>query len=196
MKLYLLRHATTNHNIERRYQGKGTDIDLNNKGIEQAKKTANYLKKHKIDIIYSSPLKRAMQTANIINKHHKKNIKIETLIIERDFGKLEGLKYSEVDYIKINQNNLYDIYQIEKQEDFQKRIIDFFNQLHEKHFGKNILIVTHGGVIKMLLSNLQNIPWQKGIYEIKKDNSAISIIEIDENKKIKSMDLNKKNHLK
>ena len=195
MRLYLLRHAITNHNVERRYQGRGSDLKLTSEGIDQALKTSNYLKKFSIDVIYSSPLKRALKTAEIINKHHNKKINIEPLIVERDFGILEGKKYEEVDYITIREQGLYDIYQIEKKEDFQKRIMNFFNKLHKKHYSKNILIVSHGGAIKMLLSNLQNIPWQKGIYEIKKDNSSISIIDIDENKQIKSIELNKIEHL-
>ena len=178
MRLYLLRHAITNHNVERRYQGRGSDLKLTSEGIDQALKTSNYLKKFSIDVIYSSPLKRALKTAEIINKHHNKKINIEPLIVERDFGILEGKKYEEVDYITIREQGLYDIYQIEKKEDFQKRIMNFFNKLHKKHYSKNILIVSHGGAIKMLLSNLQNIPWQKGIYEIKKDNSSISIIDL------------------
>jgi broad specificity phosphatase PhoE len=195
MRLYILRHALTDHNVQRRFQGRGTDIELNEEGLRQAQKTAYYFKNIDLDVIYVSPLKRTLQTANIINKYHNKKIEIENLIIERDFGLIEGRKYNDIDFYEIHKKDLYDYYKIENQIVFQKRIMKFFNQLHEKHFGKNVLIVSHGGVIKMLFSNLQNIPWKKAIYEIKKDNSAISIIEIDEFKRVKSIEINKTSHL-
>ena len=66
MAVLMTRHGQTDQNVEKRVQGKA-DIELNATGIEQAKITSEKLKDEKIDIIISSPLKRAKQTAEIIN---------------------------------------------------------------------------------------------------------------------------------
>ncbi|MCF0117234.1 MAG: histidine phosphatase family protein, partial [Bacilli bacterium] len=89
MKIYLMRHGQTDWNVKRLVQGR-TDTDLNDNGIAQAYEAASLLKEIKLDIILSSPLKRAYKTSLIIAKD--KNIPshcIESLL-EMSFGDLEG----------------------------------------------------------------------------------------------------------
>ena len=78
MEILLTRHGQTEWNLLKKVQGKA-DIELNEKGIEQARKTRDYLKNEKIDLILCSPLKRAIQTAGIINQGRN----IKTIIDER-----------------------------------------------------------------------------------------------------------------
>ena len=66
MKIYVVRHGQTNWNVKGKIQGK-SDIELNEKGIEQAKELKELIKNYDINLIISSPLKRAKQTAEIIN---------------------------------------------------------------------------------------------------------------------------------
>lgn len=83
--LYVTRHGETDWNLYGKVQGKA-DIELNAKGIEQAKETMEKLKEESIDFIICSPLKRARQTAEIINLEKNIHIVFDERISERDFG--------------------------------------------------------------------------------------------------------------
>jgi len=100
MKIYAIRHGQTDLNAEKRVQGCKSDLSLNNVGIKQAKDVAEILKNKNIDLIVTSPLKRAMETADIIA--NRLNIKKDKIIqgqrlYERNFGDYEGRPISEVD---------------------------------------------------------------------------------------------------
>ena len=97
MAVLMTRHGQTDWNVEKRVQGKA-DIELNATGIEQAKITSEKLKDEKIDIIISSPLKRAKQTAEIINQTLNCPIIYEDGISERDFGEFEGKQRTDFDF--------------------------------------------------------------------------------------------------
>ncbi len=89
MKVFLVRHGQSIANKIRICQGnqnKWTDTSLTYTGKTQARKVAERLKGEKFDIIYSSPLKRAKQTANIINKFHNKGIIIDDRIKEYQYS--------------------------------------------------------------------------------------------------------------
>ena len=195
MKLILVRHAQTHLNNEKRLQGKGSDDELNEYGVLQAKKTREFLKDYEFDAIFSSPQKRAIQTAMIINKHHKKDIIIHKDLVERDFGLFEGKLYDEIDAYEIFTNKRHKEFEVETEDDFEDRVMKFFDYLHKNYFGKTVLIVSHGGTLKMLISKLQDMSWVDGLYNIKQDNAAVSIIEIDENRKVKKIDVNSNKHL-
>ena len=111
MKIYVVRHGQTDWNVAGKCQGR-TDIELNNTGIEQAKNTKGQLKKHNIDLIVCSPLKRAIKTAEIINEETKCNIIIDERLIERGCGEVEGTTKEEWPGIVDNEdidiiNNYY-----------------------------------------------------------------------------------------
>ena len=103
-RLYLIRHGETLWNIERRAQGI-KNIELSQRGIAQGKLLAQRLKKQKIDIIYSSDLSRAYETASIIGKEIDKPVYTLPEIREMNFGDWEGLTMSE---IKENYKDIYD----------------------------------------------------------------------------------------
>lgn len=90
MEILLTRHGQTDWNVLKKVQGKA-DIELNKKGIEQAEATRDTLKNEKIDLILCSPLKRAKQTADIINQERNIPIIIDERVSERDFGEFEGM---------------------------------------------------------------------------------------------------------
>lgn len=80
MKIYVIRHGQTNQNLEGRIQGK-TDIELNAKGKEQAEEVRKFIKKYNIDLIISSPLKRARK--GIIEKTNLSNCQIISYEMEQ-----------------------------------------------------------------------------------------------------------------
>jgi broad specificity phosphatase PhoE len=95
MKLILIRHGETLWNKEGRIQGT-SDIELSAVGIEQARLLALSLKDHPIGAIHASPLKRALQTAQIINEHHHKEIQTHPDLMEMDQGDFEGFSFKEL----------------------------------------------------------------------------------------------------
>ena len=95
MNLILIRHGETEWNRTGRCQGIA-DIDLNHNGKRQVQELADSLKEEKINAIYSSDLKRALETARAIAAHHKLKVNIEEDLREMNQGELEGLKFSEI----------------------------------------------------------------------------------------------------
>lgn len=141
--IIFVRHGETDLNKQNIMQGR-LDEPLNEKGIKQAKQTANQLRNEKFDIIYSSPLKRAKQTAKIIGQFHDAKIIVDERINEIDLGDLTGTPL-----IKQNIDNLADVEFAKKHhaENFQTmftRCKQFYESIN--NFDKNILIVAHRGV--------------------------------------------------
>lgn len=141
--IYVVRHGETDWNKFHKVMGR-VDIPLNETGKDQARITSEKLKDYKIDLIISSPLKRAKETANIINEIKNIEIKYDDRLKERDFGEFEGVDYNEGydpylwDYY---ENKKYQ--RAEQMQEFFERIYNLLNELDNN---KNILLVTHGGV--------------------------------------------------
>lgn len=140
--IYIVRHGQTDWNVEGRNQGR-IDVELNQKGIEQALKMKDKLKDIKFDKVFSSPLKRAYKTAQIITSNE---IIVDNRIIERCNGKLEGKLKNEIN-VDIDFNDPHERRMgIENIIDFRNRINDFLEEILKKYKGKNVLVVTHAGV--------------------------------------------------
>ena len=146
MDILLTRHGQTEWNVLKKVQGRA-DIELNSTGIEQAEITAKKLFDEKFDLIIVSPLKRALQTAEIINKNKKVPMIIDHRLAERDFGEFEGLKTSDFNFEEFwsYKANIKYI-KAENIEDFFKRIYVFLDDIKVKYKDKKVLLVTHGGV--------------------------------------------------
>ena len=100
MKLLLTRHGQTDWNVAGKIQGI-TDIELNETGVKQAEATREKLLNQNIDVIISSPLKRARKTAEIIKGERNIPLIIDNGLKERCFGKLEGKTREEFDFDEI-----------------------------------------------------------------------------------------------
>lgn len=96
MKLILVRHGETYWNKERRVQGGGSDTELSEAGLKQARKLASFLKDENIDAIISSPLKRAVSTAEAIASRHQLPVEIDDGLKEISVGEFEGLSVSSL----------------------------------------------------------------------------------------------------
>jgi broad specificity phosphatase PhoE len=95
MRLILVRHAESSWNQEKRIQS-FSDTELNQRGEEQAKRIALALREEKVNAIYSSPLKRAVETAEAIARVRHLEVNIDPDLGEIDCGELEGLTLEEV----------------------------------------------------------------------------------------------------
>ena len=143
MNIYVVRHGETDWNNENKLQG-NTDIELNDNGRKQAFNLAEELRNINYDIIISSPLKRAIQTANIINNN--KPIIIEDNLKERDFGDFEGKILPDLDnYWDYNKN--LNSYKVENIKDFFNRVFNVVDKIINTYKEKNVLIVAHACVM-------------------------------------------------
>jgi broad specificity phosphatase PhoE len=96
LKLILVRHGETRWNEGKRIQGGDSDIELNETGLEQARRLAAFLQSEPIATILCSPLQRAVSTAGIIADHHQLPIEIDERLRELKVGDLEGMSYSSL----------------------------------------------------------------------------------------------------
>lgn len=94
-EIWLLRHGQTDWNLKGRLQGR-TDIPLNRTGIVGARQAADMMSGRRFARILSSPLKRAMQTAQIVADAQGITARSDPRLIERDFGRLEGMLHSDI----------------------------------------------------------------------------------------------------
>lgn len=144
--IYITRHGQTNWNVQKKVMGR-CDEPLNETGLNQAEETRNNLMNTDIDLIICSPLKRARQTAEIINRDRNIPIIYDERIIERDFGEFEGMETKNFDFH--GYWNYYKNMQFESAENIQvffKRVYDFLEDITEKYKDKNVLLVAHGGI--------------------------------------------------
>lgn len=169
MYIIVTRHGQTDWNALGKVQGQ-TDIELNDIGKEQAKKTGELIKDEIIDLIITSPLKRAKETAEIINYKFRVQIIEENRLMERNYGKSEGLTKEEIKKLKEIYPEITDVWNysknininnIEKMDEFCNRIYQFLDDIINKYKDKNILLVTHGGVSIPIQCYFKKYPLEK-----------------------------------
>lgn len=150
MKIYIVRHGKTKWIEEGRTQGRRQNR-LNEVGILAVEETAKALKNKKIDIIYSSPLMRTMQSAKIINKYHNVNIIKDERLTEVDQGVFTGKIWAkltdEEKKIKSEKNKAYGM---ESLDEIEARVRDFYEGVLKNSGYDSILIVSHGNICTML----------------------------------------------
>ena len=145
----LFRHGQTDWNINFLLQGV-TDIPMNLTGIAQVRQAAKAINANEWDLILTSPLGRARETAAIIAEHLGfSEVQQHDLLIERSFGEAEGLAYEQW---KTMFSNLDEIPGGESRTELVARSSRLLDSLLEIHPGKRILAVSHGALIRTLLA--------------------------------------------
>lgn len=143
MNLYIMRHGTTVWNEKQIIQGLSNNM-LSKDGIQLVKNSALSFSKVKIDIIYSSPLMRTIQTANIVNHFHNVKIIRDNRLIEANEGKLTRKNKSDLspeeEYSHYYRENILGI---ETWQSVHDRVNNFIEDIKANSKYKNILIVTH-----------------------------------------------------
>lgn len=186
MRLIIVRHGETEENKEGRIQGH-LPGKLTSLGLEQAKKLAIRLKTDEIDIIYSSDLERAVDTTKEIAKLHP-NAKLFFVeeLREKNQGSLSGKLIKEIDWNKPRDS--------EKKEAMFERAKKILGRAYKEYPEGTVLFVSHGSLIKVLLSLLLD----RSLEEVKKmdnpKNTAMSVFEIKGNK-VESILVNCDKHL-
>src|SRR3989339_397355 len=188
MKAIFIRHGQTYENTVGISMGQTIDSNLNDVGIKQAINIANVLKNQKIDYLYSSDMKRCLETAQEVIKNHSK-LKIIPCpeLKERNHGIHGGILRKDREALEKSSGEIFGTQRFPEGEsylDLQKRIYNFYLSLIGKHKNNQILIVSHVGAIAMLILKILNLPITKDNYKkYKLKNGAIAIIEnTDKNK--------------
>lgn len=185
-RLIIVRHGEAEGNFKRIYHG-WTDSELTQKGHQQAKLMATSLKDKQIDILYSSSLKRAVQTAQYIAE--QKNIPIVTndRLWEINGGDWEGRLFADIkatwpEQYDIWENRLHDhaMPNGENVEEFLERLKGEINYIIEANKGKNICIVTHGTAIRVLLCYFKGYPLDKIVNIPWGENTSVTILDYSE----------------
>ena len=174
--LYIMRHGTTIWNEKHIIQGHSNNR-LSKKGIELVKQSAETFKNTKIDIIYTSPLMRTVQTANIMNKFHNVKIIKDGRLIEIDEGCFTGKVKSELTSQELFvQNRKLSGYGIESWQSVHNRMKQFVDDITKNCKNKNILIVTHdlpATCLENILLNKKVDYSQDVVYSKNFDNAEI-----------------------
>ncbi|MFZ7133952.1 MAG: histidine phosphatase family protein [Eubacteriales bacterium] len=157
MNLYLIRHGNTQWNTLNKIQG-SQDIPLNQKGIDEAKGLKVKIENLPIEIVFSSPLQRAVQTGKIINSARLPFYIVEDLK-ELDFGEWEGLSWQEVmnQYpLYLNQHTIKGYANPPGGETYNQASVRIMNMTHfilrQPYY--HIALITHRAVIRFMLSYL------------------------------------------
>ncbi|SFV58919.1 Alpha-ribazole-5'-phosphate phosphatase [hydrothermal vent metagenome] len=162
MKITLIRHGEVDEKYHKCYNGH-IDIELSPKGKEQAKEVAEMLQNKEFDLVYCSDLLRAKKTLKP-SKHYKNAIFTQQLR-EKSWGEYEGMSFDaiiargEIRYENFTQwiealgGEPYDTY--------IARIRTFFLEYLPSQNANTVLVVTHAGVIRVLIAIVQNISLQE-----------------------------------
>ena len=184
MRLLLIRHGETPWNRERRVQGCRSDTELGQRGREQAEKIALVLRKQRVDAIYSSPLKRAVDTAKAIAQACGLEVKVASELREIDAGELEGLSQEELrkrykEFWKEwrESDPSFPLPGGESLEGLQRRAWGEIERIIERHPEETVAVIGH------LLANLAIICRAVGLDlghmgRLRQDPAAINILQI------------------
>ena len=198
--IYLVRHGQTAWNKEEIFRGR-TDVPLDETGLRQAELAGEYFKGMEIHAIYSSPLSRALETAQKIAQSH--NIKVQPLqgILDMSFGRWEGQSHLDI------QKNDREIYRQWREEphlvrlpsgesldDVRVRAMAALEEVIRNHPGKTLILVSHRVVNKVLICGILGLD-NSHFWQITQDTTAINLIKYKEGKYILSL-MNETCHLK
>ena len=186
-KVTMIRHGETEWNVSMRLQGK-RNSNLTPLGLKQVELVAKALSKRSFDLLISSDQGRAVKTAEAINNYHNLNITLSEKLRERNFGIMEGLtreeiaiKFPEVHEGYMKRKSEFQIPEGESLVQFFSRITGELTNIVNNYEGKNILIITHGGVLdctmRMVFSYSLDVSRNFSIF-----NAAINTFSIKNNK--------------
>lgn len=188
LQLYFIRHGETEWNVEGRLQGR-LNSNLTENGIRDAKRLGKRLAETDFEAVYASPSKRTLETAKLILDKRVLPFKTEERLMEINLGEWEG---RTIDEIKEFDPEVYHLYQEhptqfkgtgESFEDVRSRLETVLKELEKNHQSGNLLIVTHGVVIKVLQAICKNnsldLVWEPPFI----DGTSLTIIKIEDGKR-------------
>ena len=176
MKLFVLRHGETRENITGMLQG-NMDTLLDEIGEEQALSVRDKVLESNIDLVISSPRKRTIKTASLAAPNIP--LIVDDRLKSRDHGEFEGMRRDQInisDYWNIKENNQY--IKAESVKALFDRVESLLNEIKEKYNDKNVLIVTHSGICRVLYYYFNGIPDDGDLMEYKSHNCSFEQYEL------------------
>jgi len=178
-ELILARHGETVWNVEKIYRGR-TDVNLDEVGIKQTELLGEYLSSWELEAIYSSPLKRTLDTANIIARYQKTGVHIAEGLVDFDYGEWQSLPEQEAKRLYPTLHNEWhnSPHKVkmpggESLEDVRRRAIEVVNDVLFKYQG-SVVLVSHRVVNKVLICSLLGLD-NSYFWNIKQDVGGITI---------------------
>jgi len=184
LHLLLVRHGETDWNAQHRYQGQ-SDLPLNQLGIEQARRLARRLQPQKIDLVFSSDLQRALQTAEILTSSREIKLQTDPRLREMNFGMLEGHTFDEAleRWPEMIASWLDDYNQPpeggERIDKFIQRVSEFFAEIRQNCDEKTVLVVAHGGPLREIIQSMLGQPG-KPAWWFSLEHASLTDFQIDD----------------
>ncbi|MBN1176495.1 MAG: histidine phosphatase family protein [Dehalococcoidales bacterium] len=179
VEILLVRHGETTLNAGEIFRGL-VDVELNETGLRQAEALAEYLSGEKIDFVYSSPLKRAVKTAQAIARHHNLEVNIVRNLIDIDYGEWQGKPLKEIteQYREIYRDWLDTPEQVripggECLADVNNRAVPFVEDAMMRCGEGRIVFVSHRVVNKVIICNLLGLN-NSHFWNVKQDTCGIT----------------------
>lgn len=191
-RVYLIRHGATEANRARPYriQGRGTDLALDAVGRAQAERASGALVAGgvRLSAVYSSPLRRAVETARWVAEPHGLGAQAVEGLTEADVGRWEGLTWDDV---REREPDLYDRFHAdpgrvpypegESFADVAERVTPVMGRLALEHRGESIAVVAHNVVNRAYLAGLLGVPIERA-RAIRQSNGGINVVEYEDSR--------------
>ena len=181
-RLLLVRHGNTELNSAQIFVGH-TDVELSAVGYSQVERLRDRLSAEKIDIIYSSDLKRALVTAETIASRHQLAVIACPELREINYGNLDGLTFEEIKRLYPEVAQLCADWSLqlkfpdgESVDELKQRVSRFLDRLKQHTPQQTVLIVAHGGPLRLMVCSLLGIDlrhWR----QIHLDLASLSIVD-------------------
>ena len=171
MKLYVARHGQTVFNAADKISGI-TDVELTQQGIEQARELAQKLADIKIDLIISSPMRRALDTSNIIAEICGAEVMIDERLREQNYGIFEGMNPKTPEFLEYKKCFAYKYPGGESMMQVAARTYPLIDEVKEKYEGKNVLLLCHGGVWRVIHTYFHDLTNEE-FFAFKRGNCTI-----------------------
>jgi len=163
-------------------------VPLTETGIAQAKRIARFLKPFNISTIYSSPIERAQNTAEIVAKHNSLEYNIDERLNELDMGKFTGIQYDKLFekhgnvFLKFYEGEIEIAHNgVETFVEVKKRVLNMVDHVLQKHDNENVLLVTHMDPIKAMISTIMDLK-PNSLYELIIENASLTVFKEEEGK--------------
>jgi len=181
--IIFLRHGQAENNTKKILAGRSPGVDLTQVGIQQAEQSGKMLESLNISAIYSSPIDRALQTAEIVGKHCDLDITNDDRLIELDMGKFTKMPYDQIFakygnvFLKFYEgSNEVSENGVETFANVQKRVFDMVDFVVNKHKNQNVVLVTHMDPIKAMIGKTLSLK-PEILFELIIANASLNIFK-------------------
>ena len=176
MRLYVARHGQTAWNAENKICGT-TDLPLNELGQAQAKELAEKCGAYDIDLIIASTMLRARQTAAAVAERWNVPVITDVRLVEQNYGIYEGMDRQTPGFLANKRHFAYRYPEGESMMDVCHRIYGLLEDIKRDHDGKNVLLVCHGGVMRLIRSYFEDMTNDEYFY-FSEDNANARVYEL------------------